>query len=68
MESADGTRLPVQTALIAAAGAGEDAVRFLDRHRFYAEAAGAFLVVRTGETRVYGNAILRKGVVTWGGR
>jgi L-fucose mutarotase len=67
MSSADGTRLPVQTALITAAGAAEDAVRFLDRHRFYEEAAGAYLIVRTGETRVYGNAILRKGVVTGDG-
>jgi L-fucose mutarotase len=62
MESADGGRLPVQDALIAAAGT--DAVRLLERHAFYETAAGAYLIVRTGETRVYGNAILRKGVVT----
>jgi L-fucose mutarotase len=64
MTSADGTRLPVQDALIAAAGAGEDAVRFLERRAFYDVAADAYLVVRTGETRAYGNVILRKGVVT----
>ena len=64
MTSADGTRLPVQEQLIAAADAGEDDVQFLDRHDFYNVAAEAFLVVRTGETRTYGNAILRKGVVT----
>jgi L-fucose mutarotase len=64
MTSADGTRLPVQEELIAAAGAGEDDVRFVDRHGFYDVAAEAFLIVRTGETRTYGNAILRKGVVT----
>jgi L-fucose mutarotase len=63
MTSADGTRLPVQEELIAAAGAGEQDVRFVDRHDFYDLAAGAFLIVRTGETRTYGNAILRKGVV-----
>jgi L-fucose mutarotase len=63
MTSADGTRLPVQEELIAAAGAGEDDVRFVDRHGFYDVAAEAFLIVRTGETRTYGNAILRKGVV-----
>jgi L-fucose mutarotase len=63
MTSADGTRLPVQEALIAAAGASEQDVRFVDRHDFYDVAAEAFLVVRTGETRTYGNAILRKGVV-----
>jgi L-fucose mutarotase len=63
MTSADGTRLPVQEELIAAAGAGEQDVRFVDRHAFYDVAAEAFLIVRTGETRTYGNAILRKGVV-----
>ena len=63
MTSADGTRLPVQDELIGAAGAAENDVRFLDRHDFYDVAADAFLIVRTGETRTYGNAILRKGVV-----
>jgi L-fucose mutarotase len=63
MTSADGERLPVQEQLIAAAGAGADDVRFLDRHAFYDVAAEAYLIVRTGETRTYGNAILRKGVV-----
>jgi L-fucose mutarotase len=63
MTSADGTRLPVQEELIAAAGASEQDVRFVDRHDFYDVAAAAFLIVRTGETRTYGNAILRKGVV-----
>jgi L-fucose mutarotase len=63
MSSADGTRLPVQEALIAAAGATEEDVRFLDRHAFYAVAAEAYVIVRTGETRTYGNVILRKGVV-----
>jgi L-fucose mutarotase len=53
----------VQEELIAAAGAGEQDVRFVDRHAFYDVAAEAFLIVRTGETRTYGNAILRKGVV-----
>ncbi len=63
MTSADGTRLPVQEELIAAAAAREQDVRFVDRHDFYDVAADAFLIVRTGETRTYGNAILRKGVV-----
>ncbi|MDQ1617715.1 MAG: L-fucose mutarotase, partial [Actinomycetota bacterium] len=36
----------------------------IDRHAFYEIAAAAYLIVRTGETRPYGNAILRKGVVT----
>jgi L-fucose mutarotase len=64
MTSADGTRLPVQEELFAAAGAGEQDVRFLDRHAFYGVAAEAYLIVRTGETRTYGNVLLRKGVVT----
>ena len=64
MTSADGTRLPVQEQLIAAAGAGEQDVRFVDRYEFYEVAAEAYLIVRTGETRTYGNVILRKGVVS----
>jgi L-fucose mutarotase len=63
MESADGELLDVQRELIAAAGAGEGDVRFVERFAFYDVAAPAYLVVRTGETRTYGNAILRKGVV-----
>lgn len=64
MTSADGSRLPVQEQLVAAAGADEDDVRLLTRHDFYDAATAAYLIVRTGETRTYGNAILRKGVVT----
>jgi L-fucose mutarotase len=64
MTSTDGTRLPVQEELMAAAGASERDVRFLDRHEFYDVAAEAYLIVRTGETRTYGNVTLRKGVVT----
>lgn len=63
MVSADGTVLEVQQDLIAAAGVTEDTTRFLDRHAFYDEAAAAYLVIRTGETRTYGNALVRKGVV-----
>jgi len=63
MTSADGAVLPVQEHLVAAAGLGRDAVRFVDRHDFYDVAATAYLVVRTGETRTYGNVVVRKGVV-----
>lgn len=63
MASPDG-RLPVQGELIAAAEARPEDVEELDRHAFYDTAAAGFLVVRTGETRTYGNVILRKGVVT----
>lgn len=63
MTSADGTVLDVQRELIAAAGTTEGAVRFVDRFAYYDEAATAFLVIRTGETRKYGNVTLRKGLV-----
>jgi L-fucose mutarotase len=35
----------------------------LDRMAFYARAREAFAVVQTGECRLYGNVLLRKGVV-----
>lgn len=63
MASADGSVLPVQRALMTSAGVDESAVRFVDRHDFYTQAESAYLVVRTGETRTYGNVIVRKGVV-----
>jgi L-fucose mutarotase len=63
MTSADGARLPVQHELVSAAEATDEDVRFLDRHDFYDVASEAYLIVRTGETRTYGNVILRKGVV-----
>lgn len=64
MESADRSVLPVQSELMAAAGVGRESVRFVDRHEFYDVAGGAYLIVRTGEMRTYGNAVVRKGVVT----
>lgn len=35
----------------------------LERFAFYERAAAAFAIVATGETRVYGNLLLKKGVV-----
>ncbi|WP_420414069.1 RbsD/FucU family protein [Roseibium sp.] len=35
----------------------------LERHVFYDRAQTAFAVVQTGETRLYGNIILTKGVI-----
>ena len=64
MESADGTRLHVQHELIAAAGLTLDEVRFVDRFDYYEVVKDAYFVIRTGETRAYGNALLRKGLVT----
>lgn len=63
MTSADGEVLDVQHELMAAAGTAVDTTRFVDRFAYYEVAADAYLLVRTGETRKYGNALLRKGVV-----
>ncbi|MCR2811576.1 transport protein RbsD/FucU [Microbacterium sp. zg.Y1090] len=63
MTSADGTVLDVQRELMTAAGVDESGTRFVDRFAYYERARGAFVIVRTGETRVYANALLRKGVV-----
>jgi L-fucose mutarotase len=35
----------------------------LERFAFYERAQGAYAIVATGETRLYGNIILKKGVV-----
>jgi L-fucose mutarotase len=35
----------------------------IERHAFYARARDAFAIVASGETRLYGNLILKKGVV-----
>jgi len=42
---------------------GCQAAASLERFAFYARAAQAFAVVATGETRIYGNILLKKGVV-----
>jgi L-fucose mutarotase len=63
MESADCVRVPIHDELIAAAGLTEDSVRFVDRFSYYGAAASAYVIVRTGEERIYGNALLRKGIV-----
>ncbi len=36
----------------------------IERNAFYERARGAFCVVMTGELRVYGNLILKKGVIS----
>ena len=38
------------------------AIKRIDRFEFYEQAKKAFCVVMTGETRTYGNIILKKGV------
>jgi len=61
MESPDGL-LPVQEELIAAAQLNGAERRLIERFAFYDLAAEAELIIRTGETRVFGNALFRKGV------
>lgn len=61
MRTSDGSRPSVHDELLRAAGT--ERARWLSREEFYAEAERAFCVVRTGETRTYANAVLRKGVV-----
>ena len=56
----------VGAGLRAAARAPEERIDAIDRFAFYERAASAFVVVRTAETRKYGNALLRKGVVGFG--
>jgi L-fucose mutarotase len=63
MASADGDVLEVQRRLMAAAGTDAATTRFVERFAYYEVAKCAYLMVRTGETRTYGNALLRKGVV-----
>jgi len=43
--------------------AGERPAASLERFAFYERARGAFLLLQTGETRKYGNIVLRKGVI-----
>jgi L-fucose mutarotase len=38
-------------------------IEALERNAFYDRARGAFAIVATGETRLYGNLILKKGVI-----
>lgn len=41
----------------------ERSLAALERHAFYQRASAAFLIVQTGETRKYGNVLLKKGVI-----
>jgi L-fucose mutarotase len=63
MRTETGDRSAVQDELVAVAATSASRVEEVERFEFYARAAQAFLVVRTGERRPYGNLILRKGVV-----
>ena len=65
MASPDPDLLEVQRELVEAAGldAAGDGYQLVERFAFYDIAAKAELIIRTGETRIYGNALVRKGVV-----
>jgi proline iminopeptidase len=62
MATADGEPAAVQRALADVAGRPLSEVELLERFEFYRAAESAFVVVRTGETRSYGNVMLRKGL------
>lgn len=49
--------------IIAAASDNLVTVGKLERFDFYEHARSAFAIVQTGETRLYGNIILKKGVI-----
>lgn len=50
-------------AVFAERGLGDTEIGRLERHAFYARARDAFVILRTGELRPYGNILLVKGVV-----
>ncbi len=56
---------PITAAFAGALADGDYAgsIEALERHVFYARAREAFAIVASGETRLYGNLILKKGVV-----
>ena len=61
----DAGAVPKPVAEFAAAlqDAGEAPATTLERFDFYRRAQSAFLILRTGESRKYGNIVLRKGVI-----
>ena len=50
-------------AVMSERGLGDCEIGRLERNAFYARSRNAFVIVRTGELRPYGNALLVKGVV-----
>lgn len=63
MQSEEKSLLAVQQQLVEAASVSSERVELVERFAFYEKANGAYLTIRTGETRTYANALLRKGVV-----
>lgn len=67
METVDGDPTPpiwAEYKQILHQAEGEYTTKYFERFDFYAQAQRAFAVVLTGETALYGNIILKKGVVT----
>ena len=61
----DASAVPEPVAEFAAAllQAGEPPAVTLERFDFYQRARSAFVILRSGEARKYGNILLRKGVI-----
>ncbi|ABQ32066.1 MULTISPECIES: RbsD/FucU family protein [Acidiphilium] len=49
--------------IAAGAGVGAERMGTLDRHGFYAAARDSFVIVQTGDRRLYANVIATKGVI-----
>lgn len=64
METAEHTMRDIQHELIDSADLGDSVFDLVERFAFYDAAQQSFLIIRTGETREYGNALLRKGHAT----
>lgn len=58
-----GIDAPAFTELSRACSGAPGSVESMGRFEFYEAAGSAFVAVRTGERRVFGNILLRKGVV-----
>lgn len=63
MKSGAKALLPVQKELLNASAVDRTRFLVLERHEFYEQAKSAYLIIRTGESRIYANVILRKGVI-----
>ncbi len=63
----DATALPPAVAefrqIAAAAGVGAERMGTIERHDFYAAARDSFVIVQTGDRRLYANVIATKGVI-----
>ncbi|HEL2475684.1 TPA: fucose isomerase [Streptococcus suis] len=67
MEPEDGDDLPIiwdeYINILRDSDVSEYQIEYLDRIDFYYQSKNAFAIVATGETALYGNIILKKGVI-----